>query len=831
MSKKRMKDRQRQQQQLQQAKAPESSLTTSDKPLGSADPVPTTPEVAIAALQAANDAALESATETDVELALNVPASADPSSIDLIAAAKLANETLALCRARDERLASREAQMGAFEKDLLARDETLKAREAAIQDAERALQETQARVTESQEKIRARELEAQEREQLLRNRELNAEAGFAAERRLSLQQLEAEASTLREEISKARAQVAAERASWDAERRAEDARWREEQRQALAAQQEMLAASEREATEQLRKEREQLSRERAELKRRSAELELERDVLREDREAFDHRVAQRAAHALEAATALRRDLEARLASAQASRDELYEKLRLRDEAERVLGNRPLDEVKKELDALVKERNSLRSQLAKRPSQDVTERLATLERAQEEWEAERARLTQETVTAKAALTKASIAVVELESLRDQKASLESARDVLHASLEDLRKDVDERIRRADGISPFPACSQMDLDSGLQTRVPVIDTIEDLKKFAEEMQHRIAIDPGNLDKVLLYELRDIRCFLGGLAMSRLHLLHGISGTGKTSLPLAFARAVGGGSTLVEVQAGWRDRQDLVGHFNAFERRFYETEFLQALYRAQCPRYSDVMNIVVLDEMNLSHPEQYFADLLSALEQDMPLQKLDLMTAPVDPAPAHLRNGRTLTIPPNVWFVGTANQDETTKDFADKTYDRAHVMELPRSRARFEPKRLPLRSPISFEALRAAFAKAQQAHEGKAKEAYTFLDSSFSGILGDQFGIGWGNRLERQMLDFVPVVVAAGGKVGEAVDHILATKLLRKIRDRHDTRPEDLTLLAERIDEAWPKLESGVGSGAPRSSAIIREELRRLGAEEER
>ena len=109
-----------------------------------------------------------------------------------------------------------------------------------------------------------------------------------------------------------------------------------------------------------------------------------------------------------------------------------------------------------------------------------------------------------------------------------------------------------------------------------------------------------------------------------MSRLHLLQGISGTGKTSLPLAFARALGAGAALIEVQAGWRDRQDLIGHFNAFERRFYESEFLQALYRAQCPRYSGLVNIVVLDEMNLSHPEQYFADLLSAMEEPDPQER---------------------------------------------------------------------------------------------------------------------------------------------------------------------------------------------------------------
>ena len=66
---------------------------------------------------------------------------------------------------------------------------------------------------------------------------------------------------------------------------------------------------------------------------------------------------------------------------------------------------------------------------------------------------------------------------------------------------------------------------------------------------------------------------------------------------------------------------------------------------------------------------------------------------------------------------------------------------------------------------------------------------------------------------MLDFVPVVVAAGGTVGEAVDHILATKLLRKVRDRHDTQPDDVTALqtsltgwrgkAARLEDACPTL----------------------------
>jgi len=69
-----------------------------------------------------------------------------------------------------------------------------------------------------------------------------------------------------------------------------------------------------------------------------------------------------------------------------------------------------------------------------------------------------------------------------------------------------------------------------------------------------------------------------------------------------------------------------------------------------------------------------------------------------------------------------------------------------------------------------------------------------------------------------------VAAGGTVGEATDHILATKLLRKIRDRYDNRPEDIIALRERIQTGWSVLDK---KHEPRRSlALLQQELRRLG-----
>jgi hypothetical protein len=89
-------------------------------------------------------------------------------------------------------------------------------------------------------------------------------------------------------------------------------------------------------------------------------------------------------------------------------------------------------------------------------------------------------------------------------------------------------------------------------------------------------------------LHFRLEDIQLLIAGFAMSQLHIFQGISGTGKTSLAKAFAKAIGGHCTDIAVQAGWRDRDDLLGHYNAFEKRFYERDCLQGLYRAQTGAY---------------------------------------------------------------------------------------------------------------------------------------------------------------------------------------------------------------------------------------------------
>lgn len=786
---------------------------------------PLPPANALAVLADKAEKLLQKGTEGATEADLKQVVGAPPAGLDLAAVVAKAHQAWQLFQTREAGARKREEEAGRFRESLDRREQGLNEREKRISADAEALRQGQKKLADDFEHLKAQTADLLAREEKIRKRELDAEAGFAGLRRELLGKLDQEAQTLREEMARLGAQAVEERLRLQKE--AEEARDKlntelDGRRHACATDLERTRAA---VEEEILKGRATLNTERAALRKAKQEIDVDRELLAEDRVAFATRVERRAAALLEELRAQIKDMEERLGVARRDRDALTEKLQQRDEADRRFGQRTPEEVLGDIARLTDERDRLRATLDSRPTAVDAERLRSLEREQEKWETDRQGILQENEALKRQLGRCSIAVTEVETLRDQKAALESSQGLLRAALEELRKDVTERISRADEKHLFPACSKMDDDEELQAQVDVEERIPDLEAFAADLQNRIAFnpDPG---KRLYYSPRDVRVFLGGLAMSRLHLLQGISGTGKTSLPIAFASAIDAGLTLVEVQAGWRDRQDLIGNFNAFERLFYESEFLQALYRARCPFYEGRPYVVLLDEMNLSHPEQYFADLLSALEQQPELQKLDLMTAPVDPAPRFLENGRTLRIPQNVWFIGTANHDETTKDFADKTYDRAHVMELPRHREVFVPRNPNPRAPIGLEALKTAFAAAKRRNGQAAQMAYQFLDEHLAEVLKGRFRVGWGNRLERQMADFVPVVIEAGGSVGEATDHILATKLLRKVRDRHDTRPDDLVALREALLQAWPQLDPD--DPPARSLDIISEEMHRLGVD---
>lgn len=770
-------------------------------------------------LKEIEEAAVGGATEEDhADVEQFVPPELDVSAEEIV---KRAQKALALLESQQKRsevsITKKEEELESSLQKLREEREELERQQVDIQSKLTEIEEQKTVFAETENKLN-------EQQESLILRELDADKGFAKRNREALAQLEEQAEEIRVQFSSHRSKIAEERTAWEEELQGRRSALEAE----LATKSNNAELAVKEWQESITAEKESIGVEHKKMRKEKRRIELEQELLVEDREALEEKVSARVAKIIESKDGEIKALTERLSAARETCDRQARDLAKREEAETRFGNKSPDEVLSEIHQLRNERDQLKESLKGSLGAEASQRLEELVRQQELWESDRLALMAELAEAKQIAARRRIAVTEMESLRDQKKAFESANKLLSEANRQVRAEVDGLIQRAEGKKSFPSCVAMDGNDQLQKQMPTVDTIEDLRRFSDIVRYRMVHDPKT-NTELFYSAKDVRSLLGGLAMSRLHLLHGISGTGKTSLPLAFARAIGAGSALIEVQAGWRDRQDLIGHFNSFEKCFYETEFLQALYKASCPLFTNTPFIVVLDEMNLSHPEQYFADLLSALEQPPERQRLVLMPAPVESAPALLTEGGTkLPLPENVWFFGTANHDETTKDFADKTYDRAHVMELPRNKESFPVENHRFESAISLQALEAAFENAKDKHATEAKQAYTFLEEKLGKILGKRFRLGWGNRLQRQMESYVPVVVAAGGSVGEATDHILATKLLRKIRDRYDNRPEDLVALRDHLENEWKSFDRK--SSPVRCSDILNHELQRLGHDDE-
>lgn len=298
-------------------------------------------------------------------------------------------------------------------------------------------------------------------------------------------------------------------------------------------------------------------------------------------------------------------------------------------------------------------------------------------------------------------------------------------------------------------------------------PTADGTVNMQQLCEQFRCFAASQMG------LYYNKDVICsFFAGLATSRLLILQGISGTGKTSLPYALGKFLSHDATVAPVQPAWSERADLLGYLNTFTHTFHETEVLCHLYEAD---YRDDVGLIVLDEMNIARIEYYFADLLSLLElPDPAARRLMLVSETAADDPVRLTNG-DLRIPPNVWFVGTANHDESTKAISDKVYDRAVTLQLDAKGIPFDaPPTAPI--TLSYRALQRMFDEAVRTHPigEQTLRAVELLDA----YLTAHFGISFGNRTLRHLHTFVPVYVACGGEAHEAVDELLATKVLRRL-----------------------------------------------------
>lgn len=272
-------------------------------------------------------------------------------------------------------------------------------------------------------------------------------------------------------------------------------------------------------------------------------------------------------------------------------------------------------------------------------------------------------------------------------------------------------------------------------------------------------------------LYYTEKMMMLFISALASTKLVILQGISGTGKTSLAYAWGKFLKHDSCVASVQPSWRDRTELFGYFNEFTKKFNETEVLKEMYTAG---YTDEIYTIILDEMNISRVEYYFAEMLSILE--MPNKDewiVELVPNTWKNDPKNITGGK-LKIPPNLWYIGTINNDDSTFMVTDKVYDRAMPIDINDKGQVFEPIDTPAQD-INYSYVNELFTQAMADHQ-ITQDTLDKIEIMDDYVI-KHFRIAFGNRIVSHMKKFVPVYVACGGDEIDGVDYFLARKVLRK------------------------------------------------------
>ena len=335
------------------------------------------------------------------------------------------------------------------------------------------------------------------------------------------------------------------------------------------------------------------------------------------------------------------------------------------------------------------------------------------------------------------------------------------DTLELNEEQDKKD--EVLKQ--GESRFSKLSQIDLEYKDYKLEDYHNTFT-LPELCETFRNFAASKLG-----LYYKIDMVRLFVSAIASTRLVILQGISGTGKTSLAYAWGKFLKNDSTIASVQPSWRDRTELFGYFNEFTKKFNETDVLKKMYEAG---YNDKVYITVLDEMNIARVEYYFAEMLSILE--MPSRDewiIELVSSEWPNDPKRLVDGK-LKIPGNMWYVGTINNDDSTFMVTDKVYDRAMPIDINDKGEVFKAE-VTDAMDINSSYLESLFKKAKEENPIH-KELLDKIEEMDNYVIA-HFRIAFGNRIVKHMKDFVPVYVACGGKETDAIDYFIARKILRK------------------------------------------------------
>lgn len=304
-------------------------------------------------------------------------------------------------------------------------------------------------------------------------------------------------------------------------------------------------------------------------------------------------------------------------------------------------------------------------------------------------------------------------------------------------------------------------------------------------------------------LSYTPEDIATFVAGLGATKLSILQGMSGTGKTSLPKIFSEAVFANCEIIEVESSWKDKNELLGYYNEFSMKYTPKKFTLALYKAALNQ--EILTFILLDEMNLSRIEYYFSDFLSLMENEEHQRELKLINIKLNRKEDDkeidylaLDQGNTLKVPPNVWFIGTANRDESTFVISDKVYDRAHTMNFTKRAPKVRNYTHPLSQKYyDYQSIDKLFKTAKQNGDFDAENSELIKQVE---VLLAPFNISFGNRILKQIEDFVNIYKACFPNedvLSEAIEKILLSKVVAKLEVKTIDDKDKLIMEFEKLN----------------------------------
>ncbi|WP_414612288.1 chromosome partitioning protein ParA [Stenotrophomonas pavanii] len=582
------------------------------------------------------------------------------------------------------------------EVDLIQRETSVALREKQVQTDRQALEAEKAKLTE--------------REKAIIIAEQKRDAGFADERaalnnelRDKRNQVDAEISNIR---SKKLLELDDEVAKLKSKRLDEVSNAENMERERIRAE----IVKEREAwATQLNDDRKKLNAERTELEKQKGALsalqsEVEgRKVELESAERMIERKEQRLEHQWqrrneqlqdeveEQIRERRKSLEVTEANFRAENARVRDALNIQtglvsafEQLKQQLGGKDPVEILRALNSQTDELKRLREELATRPTEEMRERYQALESDARNQRARADELERQIISNEAAVAEIgdlrrlnSVLNAESKSLAQRASIFEGAANEAQAELNRLRAAY-ERPAEVEARYKEIEMPHISVDKAKQPVQHEIDEITWLTGIGN------ACDTYGLH----FNPRILKAFHTALKTaewSPLTVLAGVSGTGKSELPRLYSHFGGIYFEPISVQPNWDSQESMLGFFNSIDNKFDAQPVLRLLAQSQkpwsneYPGLQDAVCLVLLDEMNLAHPELYFAEFLSKLELRRGRKGTDVPFIPVKIGagmkPYELSLGR------NVLWTGTMNQDETTKSLSDKVLDRSIIINFPR------------------------------------------------------------------------------------------------------------------------------------------------------